>query len=81
MKTHIERIASAENADVLAAIERWKALRAQGWELTVLHSYAERSVIAFGYLRDASRAPASESGASSRDVVAARLSLFDSPDE
>ena len=42
----IERVKGRE---VIHAIERWKAMRAEGWDLHALHERSSGDVIGFGY--------------------------------
>jgi hypothetical protein len=49
VRTFIERV-PADRREAIGDLERWKAMRREGWELHVLHSPRERELIAFGYL-------------------------------
>ena len=50
--TFIERV-STDRPGAWDEIYRWKKLHADGWDVTVLHEPARKSLIAFGYRRHA----------------------------
>lgn len=65
MRTFIERVDARSNADVVKGLERWKAMKREGWELTVLHvSTKPPTLIAFGF-SDADDEPTASSARAS----------------
>jgi hypothetical protein len=53
MRTWLERVPADSKTG--KHLERWRALREEGWELTVLHHGPSSSLVALGFLPEADR--------------------------